>query len=84
MERNFCGCAQLEVLDAQHSEVPAGAMERLHRACPHLRTFLHTQRQASRLPSPSDVLQGSSERGRDAGPDRDGRNQEASFFNAFT
>ncbi len=37
------GCSKLEVLDAQHSDVPAGASARLHVACPALRTLLHTE-----------------------------------------
>ncbi len=42
LERAFCSCAELETLDAQHSEVPASAPARLRARCPHLRVFLHT------------------------------------------
>ena len=37
------GCRKLEVLDAQHSDVPVGASARLHVACPSLRTLLQTE-----------------------------------------
>ena len=42
LERAFCSCTMLETLDAQHSEVPASAPDRLHACCPHMRVFLHT------------------------------------------
>ncbi|CAL8472159.1 g11701 [Coccomyxa elongata] len=42
LERAFCGCAGLETLDAQHSEVPPAAPVHLRACCPHLRVFLHT------------------------------------------
>ena len=51
LERAFCGCPALETLDAQHSEVPASAPERLRGTCPHLRVFLHTSAPQAR---PSD------------------------------
>ena len=51
LERAFCGCAELETLDAQHSEVPPGAPLHLRACCPHLRVFLHTSA-ADPQPSP--------------------------------
>ena len=43
LELTMEGCRRLEVLDAQHSEVPCGAGARLHEACPALRTLLQTE-----------------------------------------
>ena len=42
LEQTMEGCTKLEVLDAQHIEVPAGASARLREACPALRTLLQT------------------------------------------
>ena len=42
LELTMEGCTRLEVLDAQHSEVPTGAGARLHEACPALRMLLQT------------------------------------------
>ena len=45
------GCRRLEVLDAQHSDVPAGASARLHLACPALRTLLQTDPRPAAVPA---------------------------------
>ena len=61
LEQTMEGCTKLEVLDAQHIEVPAGASARLREACPALRTLLQTdpaaqtaQRALLESPEPSE------------------------------
>ena len=43
LELTMEGCSRLEMLDAQHSDVPSGAPARLAVACPALRTLLQTE-----------------------------------------
>lgn len=54
LELTMEGCSRLEVLDAQHSEVPCGAGARLHEACPALRTLLQTE--PPRQPAPRPII----------------------------
>ena len=54
LELTMEGCSRLEVLDAQHSEVPCGAGARLHEACPALRTLLQTE--PPRPPPPRPII----------------------------